>query len=110
MTVAASVRYMTASAMSLTVEGRPIGAKLSITNVAIDQRDVVGSRNLSRLSYLQGSGDDVETPFDKRFHDARADPSDAPVTMAVFRGSPIVAYLQNQSKIRIQHDAVTDLA
>jgi hypothetical protein len=31
-TVAASVKYMTPSAMSLTMEGRPFGNRLSITS------------------------------------------------------------------------------
>ena len=47
-------------------------------------------------------------------------PCEAPVTMAVFRGSLMVVYLENvlslenfdgqRSEIRIQHDAVTGLA
>src|SRR5207249_4428628 len=36
-TVAASVRYMTASVMSLTDEGRPIGDRLSITSFGVSR-------------------------------------------------------------------------
>ena len=42
MTVAAPVRYMTASVMSLTVEGRPIGERLSLTFLV--KRRVDGAR------------------------------------------------------------------
>ena len=51
-----------------------LGGGCRLADVAVHQSDVVGSRDLGGLGHLPGIGNDVETPFDKRFHDSRADP------------------------------------
>src|SRR5439155_4292425 len=51
-----------------------LGGSCRLADVAVDQSDVVGSRDLGGLGHLPGIGNDVETPFDKRFNDSRADP------------------------------------
>src|SRR6185369_4763918 len=38
------------------------------------QSYVVGSRNLDGLGHLPGISNDIETPFDKLFHNSRTDP------------------------------------
>jgi hypothetical protein len=50
------------------------GGSCRVADVAVYQRDAVGSRDLGGLGHLQGIGHDVETPFDKPFRDSRADP------------------------------------
>jgi len=44
------------------------------STLGVHQGDVVRSRNLGGMRYLTEIGNDVETAFDKRFHDSRADP------------------------------------
>src|SRR5437773_1239145 len=46
--------------------------------VTVHQSDVVGSRDLGGLGHLSRIGNDVEAPFDKPFHNSRADPLRGP--------------------------------
>ncbi len=51
-----------------------LGGSGRLADVAVHQRDLVRVRDLGGLGHLPGIGNDVETPFDKPFHDSRADP------------------------------------
>src|SRR2546422_7644811 len=51
-TVTASVRNMTASAISLTVEGRPIGDRLSITSLGVSRRSEEHTSELQSRLHL----------------------------------------------------------
>ena len=87
MTVSASVKYMTASAMSLTVEGRPIGERLSITSLGvvtvqrrIDDagRDRVHADAVFRVLHRQVLGDCFQTAFGDHRHRRREAPDRVP--------------------------------
>ena len=57
MTVAASVRYRTASAMSFTVEGRPIGDRPSITSFGVSRcNGVATTPGDGSLRFADGEG------------------------------------------------------
>jgi hypothetical protein len=51
-----------------------LGRSCGLADVAVHQGDAVGSRDLAGLRHLPGTGDDVKTAFNKRFHDACANP------------------------------------
>jgi hypothetical protein len=50
------------------------GCSCRLADVAVHQGDLIGSDDLSGLGHPSGIGNDVETAFDKRFHNSRADP------------------------------------
>lgn len=50
------------------------GGRASFADVATRKSDRIGTRNLGELGHFPGSCSDIETPFNKRLHDSRADP------------------------------------
>ncbi len=74
---APDLRLVPAQAAEFDRAGRRPRSDLSrscrLADVAVHESDVVRSRNLGGLGHFSGIGDDVETAFDKRFDDARAD-------------------------------------
>src|SRR5215831_2693678 len=51
-----------------------LGGSRGLSDVTVHQSDLVGSRNFGGLRHVPRIGNDVETPFDERLHDPRADP------------------------------------
>src|SRR5262245_34834160 len=48
------------------------GGSRRFADVAVHESNLVSRRDLGGSGHLPGTGNDVETPFDKRFDDSRA--------------------------------------